>query len=673
MTKPDRATISELEKLREQINHHNRLYYVEDTPSISDAEYDLLFDRLMQIEQQYPQLVTSDSPTQRIGAPPSKKFGPVQHRLQMLSLQKVTSVLEFSDFDRRAKEVLESTDDLEYVTEPKLDGLAVELVYENGLFVLGSTRGDGQTGENVTLNLRTVRSIPLKLSDHTSRRYPLLEVRGEVIMKRSAFEKFNQSLIANKQTPLANPRNAAAGSLRQLDPAVTASRPLIFCAYGISDTNMEGLDQQNQVMELLKREGFRVSDRLSIIIGETQVAQAFRTLERERSELDYDIDGMVVKVDRFDQQDILGQISRAPRWAIAWKFTAEQAETVIENIEFSIGRTGIVTPVAKLKPVSVAGVTVSRASLHNEDELQQLDVRIGDTVTVRRAGDVIPDIVSVFPDRRCGTETPVTFPTNCPSCGMPIVRTPGESAHRCLNIACPAQLEGRLFHFASKGGFDIEGLGDKLARQLIDEGLVRDPADLFYLTGEQLLPLKLMAEKKAQNLLDNIGHSLSTEMPKLIYALGIIGVGETAARLLAAQFTSFEKLETATLNELEDIDGIGPATATNIHDFFTNERNRTMLQKMREGGVLFPAFRTNSEQGKLTGRTFVITGTLSKPRGFFKNLIEGHRGKVSGSISSKTDYLLCGTNAGSKLAKAAKLGVAILSENDLTDLLNTDS
>ncbi len=670
MAAPDEKIIAELKKLRAEVNRHNRFYYVDDNPAVSDAEYDRLFDRLLEIERQFPELVTPDSPSQRIGAPVSKKFETVQHRVQMLSLSKVTSAEEFAQFNRRVKEGLETSGEIEYVTEPKLDGLAVELVYEHGLFVLGSTRGDGRSGENITINLRTLPTIPLRLSEETAKRHPLLEVRGEVIMKKSAFAHLNETLAADNLPPLANPRNAAAGSLRQLDSSITASRPLMFYAYGISDTDLESLDRHQSVMALLGREGFLINDLIAPTTGAEGVETAFESLLAAREQLDYEIDGMVVKVDRFAQQTILGQISRAPRWAVAWKFAAETAQTVVEEIEFSVGRTGVITPVARLEPVRVSGVTVTHASLHNEDELRRLDVRPGDTVTVRRAGDVIPEVVEVDKAKRPASTKAAKIPTECPSCRGSVTRTEGEAAHRCLNPACPAQLERRLFHFASKSGFDIEGLGGKLARQLIDEELVRNPADLFFLTKEQLLRLDLMADKKAQNLLDAIDQSRATPLPRLIYALGIPGVGEAAAGLLAGQFETCERFENISVEELTAVDGIGPTIAACIGDFFANEGNQSMLKRMREGGVQFPVFQTPAATGKLADKTFVITGTLSQPRGYFKNLIEEHGGKVASAVSAKTDYLLSGADAGSKLAKARKLGTTIIDEPGLEQLLN---
>ncbi|MFC1475123.1 NAD-dependent DNA ligase LigA [Candidatus Zixiibacteriota bacterium] len=675
MNKPDIELITELEQLRKQINIHNRKYYVEDNPSISDTEYDKLFDRLLEIEKQFPKLVTPDSPSQRVGAAPSKKFESLQHRIPMLSLQKVTTLEEFTEFDRRVREGLELTGIAEYITEPKLDGLAVELIYEDGLFIKGSTRGDGTTGENITLNLKTIRNIPLKLSEETAKKYPLLEVRGEIIMKLSDFDRLNDILVKNDQPQLANPRNGAAGSLRQLDSRITASRPLIFYAYGISDTNLIDLETQSKVVDFLSGEGFLINNYIYVAGGVDEVNVLFTNLTENRPKLDYEIDGMVIKVSNFEQQNILGQISRAPRWAVAWKFAAEEAETELLDIEFSVGRTGVITPVAKLKPVKVSGVTVSNASLHNEDEIINLDVRIGDSVIIRRAGDVIPEVVDVIVDKRPKDFKPISFPKKCPSCEMKIIRPEGEAAYRCLNPACPAQLEGRLFHFSSKGGFDIVGLGGKLARQLIKEGLVKDPSDLFYLNKEQLLPLDLMADKKAENLLAEIEKSKNTEFPKIIYALGIIGVGEAAAKILAEQFGTFERIIKATAEELTDIIGIGPVIAVNIVDFFNNQGNIRMIDKMKKANVLFQEYTTQALSGIFSGKTFVITGTLSKPRNFFKNLVEENSGKVSGSISVKTDYLLAGEQAGSKLDKAKKLGIKILTEKEFLSTIekNYDS
>ncbi len=670
MTKPTQNIIEEYKNLIDEISKHNRLYYSKDNPEISDAAYDKLFDRLLEIESQFPDLQSADSPSQKVGDKPSKGFAPLAHRVPMLSLQKVTSYDEFIEFDTRVKNLLEITNDVDYITEPKLDGLAVELIYENGIFMRGSTRGDGTIGENITKNLQTIKNIPFKLSDRTAKRYPLLEVRGEVIMKLSDFNNLNEKLRSENLPLLANPRNGAAGSLRQLDSKITASRPLLFNAYGISETNLEKLDTQQKVIEFLSDEKFLVNDLIYMGESAEEINIIFGNLEKARPTLDYEIDGMVIKVNSFEQQQILGQIARAPRWAVAWKFAAEQAETILEDIEFSVGRTGVITPVAKLKPVKVAGVTVSNASLHNEDELKNLNILIGDFVIIERAGDVIPKVIRVIKEKRKDRHFKIIkFPDKCPSCGEHIYRPEGEAAYRCVNIACPAQLEGRIFHFASKGGFDIVGLGDKLARQLIAEKLVQDPSDLFYLTKEQLLPLDLMAEKKADNLLAQIEQSKKTELPKVIYALGIIGVGESVAVLLAEYFVTFEKLQKANLEELTEISGIGPNIALNIIEFFKSESNQKMLEKMYAANVEFPNFTQDKSSNIFKNKTFVITGTLSKPRNHFKNIIIDNGGKVSSSVSNKTDYLLAGENAGSKLEKANKLNIQVLDEKAFIALL----
>ncbi len=659
----------EYNKLKEQIEYHNRLYYVYDRPEISDAEYDRLFDRLLKIEKKHPELVTPDSPSQRIGAEPLAKFETVRHRMRMLSLQKVTTAEEFADFDRRVREGLEVSGDVEYTVEPKLDGLAVELVYENGLLTVGSTRGDGTKGENVTLNLKTIRSIPLKLSDKTAAKYPLLEIRGEVILLKSAFKKLNREMQKADLQPFANPRNAAAGSLRQLASEVTASRPLMFYAYGISANDLDYLPDQYNTMRFLEKEDFRINENLALVHGVDKVTEQFQKLESIRANLDYEIDGMVIKVNSFADQIILGDISRAPRWAVAWKFAAEEADTIVKDIDFQVGRTGIITPVAKLEPVHVGGVTVSNASLHNEDEMKNLDIKVGDTVVVRRAGDVIPQVMEVIKDRRTGREKAKAMPTLCPSCRSKIVRPEGEAAWRCINAACPAQTIERIFHFASKDAMDIEGLGGKLATQMIEKKLINDPADIYYLTKEKLLPLDLMADKRAQNLLEAIEASKKRELPNIILALGIFGIGETAARLLAEEFGEFDGLYEASVDKLTAIDGIGPKMAESIVDYFANEGNRNIIKKMKKAGVIFAPYKTTRKDGALQDKTFVITGTLSKPRNHFKKLIEDAGGKVSGSISARTDYLLAGDKAGSKLDKAKKLGVKIIDEQALSQLL----
>jgi len=668
-------TISEKElkaykKLVEKINYFARMYYVLDKPEISDAEYDILFDRLLQTEKEYPEIVAGDSPSQRVGGEPLPQFETVAHRIKMLSLQKALTNIDFVEFDERVKKGLGASEDIEYVVEPKLDGLAVELVYKNGIFVLGSTRGDGSRGENITQNLKTIKTIPLKLSAETSKKYPLLEVRGEVIIRRSDFNKLNAKMEIEEDPLFVNPRNAAAGSLRQLDSKITANRPLKFIAYGISATDLSDLNSQMDVIELLRSEYFPVNNYLTLARGIDNVSDHFDKLSKVRPDLNYEIDGMVIKVNDFESQIKLGEISRAPRWAVAWKFMAERVITRIKDIEFSVGRTGAITPVAKLEPIFVSGATVSNASLHNEDEINQLDVRIGDNVIIQRAGDVIPDIIRVVDkSKRDGTEKEITFPKTCPSCGEKISRPEGEAAWRCFNLSCPAQIIERIFHFASNSAMEIDGLGDKLATQLVEKKFITDPADLYYLKKEDLLTLDLMADKRAQNLLDAIKNSKTRELPRIIVALGIIGVGETVALILAEFFEDFEKLKSAKLDELNEIAGIGPIIAKSIIEYFSNSGNQKMIEKMRKAGVVFALYKTEYKSTKLIGKTFVITGTLSRPRDYFKKLIINAGGKVTSTISKKTDYLLAGEKAGSKLDKAKKLGVDIIDENEFGSLL----
>jgi DNA ligase (NAD+) len=607
-----------------------------------------------------------------VGAAPSEKFEPAPHRIQMLSLQKVTAPDEFSDFDRRVKDGLglQSDTDVEYTFEPKLDGLAVELVYENGLLTVGSTRGDGMVGENITVNLRTIRSLPLKLSHKTAKKYPLLEVRGEVIMRKSDFARLNKTQEEMGLSPFANPRNSAAGSLRQLDSRITASRPLWFYAYGISEQGLPGLETHLQTMDFLKSERFRVNEHIRAARGIKEIEKLFNKLDGIRSNLDYEIDGAVIKVNGFANQIKLGQVSRAPRWSIAWKFAAETAETILEDVIFSVGRTGVITPVASLKPVRVGGVTVKSASLHNEDELKDKDVRIGDSVIIRRAGDVIPEVVSVILEKRSGAEKNVTFPKKCPSCGQPIHRPEGEAAHRCFNPTCPAQVVERIFHFAGKGGMDIEGMGGKLALQLAEKKLITSPEDIYFLKKDDLLPLDLMADKRAQNLIDAIDESKDRPLPNIIHALGIPGVGETVAVLLAERYSTIDKLMQVTADELNEIGGIGPILAESIAQFFADEKTKLMLLRMKKGGVKFTRYKSERREVEaIAGKTFVITGTLSKPRDHFKKLIENAGGKVLSSVSKKTDYLLAGEAAGSKLDKARKFGTRILDEEEFVGLL----
>lgn len=691
MTAPDNIT-KELTRLRAEIEKHNWSYHVFDKPIITDAEYDKLFDRLLEIEKEFPKLVAPDSPSQRVGAPPSDKFEKVDHRIPMLSLQKVTSFEQFAEFQRRTYEGLgdenkglvdeksniriylykniTNSPPIGYTFEPKFDGLAVELIYENGIFVRGITRGDGTTGENITANLKTIKSIPLKLRGVAIEQYPILEVRGEVLIKKSDFKRLNQSQREVGLPPFANPRNAAAGSLRQLDSSITASRPLVFFAYGLSSQELPDISSHIEALTVLYLNGFRIYEQTEAIPGGSEVHRKFRELEKQRNKLDYEIDGAVIKVNNFADQIRLGQVSRAPRWAIAWKFAAEEAETILEKVIFSVGRTGTITPVAVLKTVRVGGVNVTNASLHNEDELIAKDIREGDHVIVRRAGDVIPEVVSVVESKRTGTEQPVAFPKNCPSCEEPIARVEGEAAYRCVNEACPAQVVEKIFHFASKGGMDIEGLGGKFAQQLAERKLVQSLDDIYYLTKDDLLMLDLMAEKRVQNLLDAIGESNSRPFPNIIFALGIPGVGETAAVLLAERFGTINKLTIASVPELTEIGGIGPILAESIARFFSEERTQKMIDRMKKAGLLFRSFAsTRKEIAAISGKTFVITGTLGKPRDHFKKQIENGGGKVTSTVTKKTDYLLAGEKAGSKLDKAKKLNVTVLTEAEFRNII----
>ncbi len=659
-------------RLAAEIERHNHLYYVLDQPTLSDFEFDQLFDRLLALEKSHPELVTLDSPSQRVGTAASKKFGQVPHRIPLLSLQKVTTYDEFLEFDRRVKQGLERTSSVDYYAEPKLDGLAVELVYEKGLLTVGSTRGDGSTGENITANLRTIRNIPLRLDSKLVADYPLLEIRGEIILRKSDFEKVNQKLIAANAAPLANTRNGAAGSLRQLDSRITAERPLRFVAYGISDTNLPRLQRQSSSVQFLAMLGFEINNASLCKLPE-DVRAAFEKLEKKRPSLDVDLDGMVIKVDEFLHQDQLGQISRAPRWAVAWKFAAELAETIIENVIFSVGRSGAVTPVAVLKPVQVGGVTVSNASLHNEDELNRLDLHIGDSVVVRRAGDVIPEVMEVITEKRPKKAERVTFPSTCPSCGHKIHRMEGEAVWSCQNPACPAQLVGRVFHFASKSGVDIDGLGEKLITQMIEKGHIHDVSDLYTISMEQLLTLDLMADRRAQNLLDAINTSRSASLPRIFNALGIPGIGETSAKILAEEFSTIDALIAASVEQLTYVNGIGPIMAADIRAFLDDPDTAKLIKRLRDGGVQFPPFAKRKTDGPLQGLTFVITGTLEKPRSFYKDRIESLGGKIASSVSKATTHLLCGADPGSKLDQAKKLGTTVIDADGLETLITSRS
>jgi DNA ligase (NAD+) len=670
MTIPDKI-IQEAQELRDAINRHNHLYYVLDAPEISDAEYDKLLRRLIEIEETHPELRTPDSPTQRVGAAPAEQFSPVRHTIPMLSLANAMDKEEAIEFGARVKRFLETDDEIGYVAEPKLDGLSVELVYEDGVLTVGSTRGDGVTGEDVTANLRTVKSIPLRL---VGERIPdRLEVRGEVFITREDFGKLNESRDAEGEEPFANPRNAAAGSLRQLDPTVTASRPLDGFFYAIGEVKGSSPDNQWELLGWLKGLGFKVNPMVWKCSDIAEAMDFYSQLLAQREELPYEIDGMVIKVDQFALRDTLGNTARSPRWAVASKFPPEQALTTVEDIVVQVGRTGKVTPVAHLSPVRVGGVMVSRATLHNQDEVDRKDVRVGDTVVIQRAGDVIPEVVEVVVDRRPEDSKAWSMPEECPVCGAGVVRVEGEAAHRCGNMACPAQVKTRIFHFASRGAMDIEGLGRKTVSQLVDLGKVTFPSDLGYLVKDDLLELDLFADKSAENFVKAIVEAKGTRTSdRLLFGLGIPMVGQVGAQLLMSRFMDFGLLAEATEEEMLAIHGIGPEIAGQVSSFFQGPGN------LQEAGRLWAMFTPQTVSAPhsmdLAGKTFVLTGTFDNfTRDEAKKLVQGQGGKVTGSVSKKTDYVVAGADPGSKLTKAEELGVTVLSEDEFVELLGENS
>jgi DNA ligase (NAD+) len=670
-SKGDKEKIrEEIERLRKEIEYHNYRYYVLDSPVISDAEYDRMFRRLQELEQAHPEFFDPNSPTQRVGAPPAEKFEPVRHTVPMLSLSNAMSEAEFREFDERVRKALGLSGPVVYVAEPKLDGLGVELVYERGELRVASTRGDGVVGENVTANVRTIRSVPLKLRREKGAP-PIperLEVRGEVIMPKSAFHKLNEQRAKAGEPLFANPRNAAAGSLRQLDPRITASRPLDMFCYAPGDMTGLPFETHWDFLEGLKAWGFKTNPLNRRCKGADAVVAYHAEMERRRAELDYDVDGVVAKVDRFDYQRRLGEVSRSPRWAIAFKFKAQQAITRVIDIIPSVGRTGIITPVAQLEPVQVGGVTVSSASLHNMDEIERKDVRIGDYVIVERAGDVIPYIAGVVFEKRSGKERKFRMPSKCPACGSPVVREEGEVFYRCVGLSCPAKLRESIRHFASKRALDIHGLGEKLVSQLVEHKLVRNVADLYQLKAEQLEALERMGKKSAENLIQQIEASKNTTLARLIYGLGIPHVGEHLAKVLADHFGSLEKLERASEEELLAVPEIGPETAHEIRAFFSLPDNRAVIRRLLASGVK-PRVERRPRGGRLAGKTFVITGTLSRPRDEVARDIEAAGGRVASSVSKNTDYVVVGVDPGSKLDRARELGVPTIDENQLQRML----
>jgi len=657
-----------VEWLRQEIERHNRLYYTLDRPEITDAEYDRLFRELVELEQRHKELATPDSPTQRVGAEPLAEFAEVKHRTPMLSLSNAFDVDEVHAFDRRVREAL-GQDVVDYAVEPKFDGLAISVSYHDGLFVQGATRGDGSTGEDVTPNLRTVRTLPLRLPAAADTRE--LEVRGEVLMLLSDFERLNQRQRDASAKEFANPRNAAAGSLRQLDSHITASRALNFFAYGVGFAANARWKTHAETLDWLESLGFRVSAERDVVEGVDGVLRYFDAMGRRRSQLPYAIDGVVYKVNRLDWQQSLGFVSRAPRFALAHKYPAEEQATRVVAIDVQVGRTGALTPVARLEPVQVGGVTVTNATLHNEDELRRKDVRIGDTVLVRRAGDVIPEVVSVQIERRPHGTRPFHMPSKCPVCGSAVVKAEDEAIARCSGgLFCAAQRKQALRHFASRRAMDIEGLGERLVDQLVDSALVETPADAYSLKAVQLAGLERMGEKSAANLVEALEKSKRTTLERFIYALGIRNVGESTARDLARHFGSLDRLLDADAETLERVPDVGPVVARSIRQFFDENHNRIVIGKLREAGVSWTEGAGIPSRVPDEVKTFVLTGTLpNMTRDEARAQVEAKGHKVAGSVSKKTDFVVAGIDAGSKLEKARALGVVILDEGEFLDLL----
>ncbi len=659
-----------LDELREQIDYHNYRYYVLDHPVISDAEYDRLLHELERLEAEYPSTVTLESPTQRVGAEPLEAFAAVRHDVPMLSLSNAFDEQAVMDFDRRVRERL-GVEEVDYLAEPKLDGLAVSLVYENGVMVRAATRGDGMTGEDVTANARTLRTVPLRLRG--SKHPALLEVRGEVILSREGFRKLNETQRAAGEKLYVNPRNAAAGSLRQLDARVTAERPLEAFYYGFGRVDGKLPGTQAEMLERFREWGLRVSPERRVVVGVAGCLDEYRRLEAMRDTLPYDIDGVVYKVNSLAAQMQLGQIARAPRWALAHKFPAAEEMTVVRAIEVQVGRTGAVTPVARLEPVFVGGATVSNATLHNRAEIERLDLRVGDTVVVRRAGDVIPEVVSVVAERRPRGARSYRFPTHCPVCGSHIVYEGEGIIARCSGgLYCSAQRKQSIKHFASRRAMDIEGLGDKLVDQLVESALVRDVADLYALTTEQLEDLERMGAKSAHNIVSAIAASRRTTLARFLFSLGINQVGEATAQALADEFGDLDALMTATAETLMNVPDVGPVVAESISAFFEQPHNRDVIVKLRAAGVTWPTGRRRAGRatGALAGKRFVLTGALdAMTREEAKQRLEALGAKVSSSVSAKTDYVVVGVDPGSKAARAEALGVTMLDEGAFLELI----
>ncbi|GAJ39693.1 NAD-dependent DNA ligase LigA [Saccharococcus caldoxylosilyticus] len=655
------AAQTRIEELRELLNKYNYEYYVLDRPSVPDAEYDRLMQELIALEEQYPEFKTKDSPSQRVGGQPLDAFQKVEHRIPMLSLANAFHEGDLRDFDRRVRQ--EVGDDVAYVCELKIDGLAVSVRYENGYFVQGATRGDGVTGEDITENLKTIRSLPLRLKEAVT-----LEARGEAYMPKASFERLNEQRKQRGEELFANPRNAAAGSLRQLDPKIAASRHLDLFVYSLANAEELGIDSHSAALDYLQTLGFKVNPERRRCANIDEVIRFVSEWHEKRSQLPYDIDGIVIKVDSFEQQEQLGATAKSPRWAIAYKFPAEEVVTKLIGIELNVGRTGVVTPTAILEPVRVAGTTVQRATLHNEDFIREKDIRIGDSVVIKKAGDIIPEVVSVVLDRRTGEEVPFAMPTHCPECGSELVRLEGEVALRCINPKCPAQIREGLIHFVSRQAMNIEGLGEKVISQLFREGLIHDVADIYRLTKEQLINLERMGEKSATNLLAAIEASKQNSLERLLFGLGIRYVGAKAAKVLAEHFETMDRLQNATKEELMAIHEIGEKMADSIVAYFAKPEVKELLNELRAYGVNMEykgpkTPKAGDVDSYFAGKTVVLTGKLeSLSRNEAKEKIEQLGGKVTGSVSKNTDLVIAGADAGSKLAKAKQLNIEIWDE-----------
>lgn len=660
---------SRVQELRDLLNQYGYEYYVLDQPSVPDAEYDKLMNELIEIEESFPELKTADSPTQRIGGQVLDAFEKVQHQTSMLSLGNAFNEEDLRDFDRRVRQAV--GDEFSYVCELKIDGLAVSLRYEDGYLVLGATRGDGTTGENITENLKTIRSIPLRIKEPLS-----MEVRGEAFMPRKSFEALNEAKMERDEVPFANPRNAAAGSLRQLDPKIAAKRNLDIFVYAMTDTGELEIDSHSESLNLLDELGFKTNKERQTCETIDDVIAYIESWQTQRPELSYDIDGIVVKVDSFDQQAELGTTAKSPRWAIAYKFPAEEVVTKLVDIELTVGRTGVITPTAILEPVQVAGTTVQRASLHNEDLIREKDIRIGDYVVVKKAGDIIPEVVNVIEEKRTGEEQEFTMPTHCPECESELVRLEGEVALRCINPSCPAQIREGLIHFVSRNAMNIDGLGGKVISQLFREQLIKDVADIYTLTKQQLIELERMGEKSADNLIAAIEASKENSLERLLFGLGIRHVGAKAAKTLAQHFETIDKLTKATYDELVAINEIGAKMADAIVAYFTQEEVQELIHELKEYGVNLTykgpkLVSVENVDSVFAGKTVVLTGKLEQlSRNDAKAQIEALGGKVTGSVSKKTDLVVAGEEAGSKLTKANELEIEVWDEARLLTELN---